>query len=514
MKAKVTYRHNVMTVQSIDAFISIRGGLHQNMRDVYFVRGIGEPQNFPGLIKNIDQKMGMEMQSDRLKYIRINSLPRLAAAGDAAFYSEAYDRWKQGGQINLKNISMTPEFAGVLNEAYQTVQHQYEETKKSVSESMKRNFAAKILYWLNGTMGEIFGNWSERECIKIIATNVVKDQEYLFYYFLTLLGCDVLLIENQKDADVPDSLKRLSTEIGLGAFGKTEPEAYVPYSLANRVERASEERVQISQSTNSVEAKGKQTSQNTASAVTETIQTSQNPDHRTPIKVILPERTDRRHHTEQSEKASNIIKTGQSEKVSNIKKSAQTEKTFEELALLASSIVMIAIHDEKGEVIGTGSGIMIGRGGFILTNNHVASGGRFYSVRIEDDEEIYTTDEVIKYNSVTDLAVIRIKRKLDPLPIYRGAKKLVRGQKVVAIGSPLGLFNSVSDGIISGFRRIDDVDMIQFTAPISHGSSGGAVLNMQGEVIGISTAGIDSGQNINLAVGYENILMFAGGFMK
>ena len=131
-----------------------------------------------------------------------------------------------------------------------------------------------------------------------------------------------------------------------------------------------------------------------------------------------------------------------------------------------------------------------------------------------EHEEIYTTDEVIKYNSVTDLAVIRIKRKLDPLPVYRGAKKLVRGQKVVAIGSPLGLFNSVSDGIISGFRRIDDVDMIQFTAPISHGSSGGAVLNMQGEVIGISTAGIDSGQNINLAVGYENILMFAGGFMK
>ena len=88
----------------------------------------------------------------------------------------------------------------------------------------------------------------------------------------------------------------------------------------------------------------------------------------------------------------------------------------------------------------------------------------------------------------------------------------MRGQKVVAIGSPLGLFNSVSDGIISGFRNINAVDMIQFTAPISHGSSGGAVLNMYGEVIGISTAGIDSGQNINLAIGYENIRMFTTGF--
>ena len=85
---------------------------------------------------------------------------------------------------------------------------------------------------------------------------------------------------------------------------------------------------------------------------------------------------------------------------------------------------------------------------------------------------------------------------------------------MVAIGSPLGLFNSVSDGIISGFRKIENVNMIQFTAPISHGSSGGAVLNMQGEVIGISSAGIDKGQNINLAVGYEDILLFARGFFK
>lgn len=186
---------------------------------------------------------------------------------------------------------------------------------------------------------------------------------------------------------------------------------------------------------------------------------------------------------------------------------------FEELARLASSVVMIGVHDRKGEVNGTGSGIMIGREGYILTNSHVASGGRFYSVRVEDDDKIYSTDEVIKYNTVLDLAVLRIDRRLDPIPLYRGEKKLVRGQKVVAIGSPLGLFNSVSDGIISGFREIDGVDMIQFTAPISHGSSGGAVLNMFGEVIGISTAGIERGQNVNLAVGYECINLFIRGFV-
>ena len=173
---------------------------------------------------------------------------------------------------------------------------------------------------------------------------------------------------------------------------------------------------------------------------------------------------------------------------------------------------MISVHESDGGVKSSGSGIMIGKDGYILTNCHVIAGGSFYSVRIEDDNEIYTTDELIKYNSDLDMAIIRINRKLNPLHIYDGKQKLVRGQKVVAIGSPLGLFNSVSDGIISGFRTIRDESMIQFTAPISPGSSGGAVLNMQGELIGISTAGIDNGQNINLAVDYENILLFTRGF--
>lgn len=138
----------------------------------------------------------------------------------------------------------------------------------------------------------------------------------------------------------------------------------------------------------------------------------------------------------------------------------------------------------------------------------------YYSVKIEEDDQPYYTDEIVKYNSDLDLAIIRIDRQLAPLPVYDGRDKLVRGQQVVAIGSPLGLFNSISDGIIAGFRTIDRVDMIQFTAPISHGSSGGAVLNMYGEVIGISTAGFDDGQNINLAMGYECIRMFAKGILR
>ena len=170
------------------------------------------------------------------------------------------------------------------------------------------------------------------------------------------------------------------------------------------------------------------------------------------------------------------------------------ELSYEEIASLASSVVMIRIHDRTGEIVGSGSGIAIGKKGYILTNCHVVNKGAFFSVRLENDENIYQTSQIIKYHSQFDLAIIRIERQLKPIKIYDGRKPLARGQKVVAIGSPLGLFNSVSDGIIAGFREVEDRgEMIQFTAPISEGSSGGALLNMYGELIGISTAGIDQG---------------------
>ena len=130
-----------------------------------------------------------------------------------------------------------------------------------------------------------------------------------------------------------------------------------------------------------------------------------------------------------------------------------------------------------------------------------------------EETDIFYTNELIKYHQDYDLAVLRMEKRGRPIPISRGGKRLVRGQKVVAIGSPLGLFNSVSDGIISGFRDMEKVSMIQFTAPVSHGSSGGALLDLYGDLIGIITAGFDDGQNLNLAVDCQTILQFVQGFL-
>ncbi len=448
---KISYRHNAMQIHSIDAFLNIRGGYHHNQRDVYFIRGLGEPADIGEQLLALDRRMDRAFGNGQQFYLRVTQLPRLESAEAVKTYSESCDAWEESGRLELECCRNNPLLAEVLADASKEAVGRYRETKAGCTRSMEKNFTVKLWFWLESLFGGILPLWKEQTCIKVLADNVVNVQEYLFYYMLTLIGCDVFLIESRKDLQADGRLMELSAKLRLGEYGTAEIPPYV-------------------KTVEEVPVPAKE-----------------------PVKLTIPEHPGRR--TPSREPAAE-----------------NPEKSFEELALLASSVVMISVHDDKGEPVATGSGIMIGKDGYLLTNYHVIRGGCFYSVRIEDDGEIYRTDEVIKYNPVQDLAVLRIDRVLAPIPIYGGSQKLARGQKVVAIGSPLGLFNSVSDGIISGFRKIDDVDMIQFTAPTSHGSSGGAVLNMQGEVIGISTAGIDNAQNINLAVGYESIRMFARGF--
>lgn len=479
MGRKITYRHNIMNIGSLESFLSIKGGYNGDRRDVYFVRALGCGPDTEHKISAIDEKMAGEMRNKRLFYTRVKSLPRLTSRTDMDFYEKQFKMFQEKKEIFVRNQEGDGKFGGALGAACLEAADRYRYLKKNMTESIEKNFIIKLLYWTDCVLGTSLAEWNERGCYKILAEDVQKEQEYLFYYMLTLIGCDVLLLEYRKDIETAAELKGLSKVLELGGFR----------SLALPEYRVSENE------------KTKPVQQSEQIRPTKPVQ---QPERICPTKPVQqPERIRSSKPMQQPEHL---------RQPENCLRPQLTEKSFEELARLASSIVMIAVYDRKGSPIATGSGIMIGRAGYILTNNHVTAGGCFFDVRIEDDEKVYRTNEIIKYNSVLDLAVIRIDRCLEPLPIYRGKKSLVRGQKVVAIGSPLGLFNSVSDGIISGFRKIDSVNMIQFTAPISHGSSGGAVLNMQGEVIGISTAGFDGGQNINLAVNYEDIGLFVRGF--
>lgn len=184
-----------------------------------------------------------------------------------------------------------------------------------------------------------------------------------------------------------------------------------------------------------------------------------------------------------------------------------TEKTFEELAALSASTVMIRSYDRAGNILGAGSGVVIDANGLIVTNYHVIHQGVYYGIIFEGMNEAsqYETYTVVNFDRNQDLALLKIGLSTTPIPINPG-EQIGRGQKVVAIGSPLGLMNTFSDGLISGVRQINNCDYLQTSAPISPGSSGGALLNMYGHLIGITTAGYIDGQNLNLAVSSKYIL--------
>lgn len=492
-----------MSVTAIDTFESIKGGINRQCKDVYFVRAVGTGPTYIQDIQKMDDTLDGCSQSGRGYYRRLGSLPKLQNPEDTAFYAECYAKWTESGRKEAvtRTTKDCGELAKLLGSACSAAEDICMREEMRMTDSIRKNFIVKLLFWYDAVFDKEEFVWDERESIKIVAENIVKKQEYLFFYLLTLTGCDVLLLQSRADIGADEEKLGLSVKFVLGDYSELAIPEYRRKQKQTMQENTQRNKQGYASGSGSAEPEKKEQKRQDR-----------------PVVVTIPCHPDRPGHANpanapvRSAQPHGPVRQTPPVPSSHGAENGSAEKSFEELARLASSVVMIAIHDAKGDVIGTGSGIMVGRDGYILTNNHVASGGKFYSVRIEDDEQVYDTDEVIKYNYVLDLAVIRIQRKLVPLSIYQGKNKLVRGQKVVAIGSPLGLFNSVSDGIISGFRKIDNVDMIQFTAPTSHGSSGGAVLNMQGEVIGISTAGYDAGQNINLAMGYECINAFIRGF--
>ena len=150
-----------------------------------------------------------------------------------------------------------------------------------------------------------------------------------------------------------------------------------------------------------------------------------------------------------------------------------------------------------------GSGFIIDKSGLVVTNNHVIEDADQIKVKLGDDKEFDA--EVVGRDPNTDLALIKIKSAKDLPSIKLGdSDKLKVGQWVVAIGSPFGLERTVTAGIVSAKGRVIGSgpydDFIQTDASINPGNSGGPLLNMDGEVIGINTAIVASGQGIGFAI--------------
>ena len=150
-----------------------------------------------------------------------------------------------------------------------------------------------------------------------------------------------------------------------------------------------------------------------------------------------------------------------------------------------------------------GSGFVIEKEGFIVTNNHVVENADQIKVRLTDDREFDA--KIIGRDPKTDLALIKIDDGKDLSPLKMGdSEKLEVGSWVLAVGSPFGLEQTVTAGIVSAKGRFIGAgpydDFIQTDASINPGNSGGPLLNMNGEVIGINTAIIAQGQGIGFAI--------------
>jgi serine protease Do len=152
---------------------------------------------------------------------------------------------------------------------------------------------------------------------------------------------------------------------------------------------------------------------------------------------------------------------------------------------------------------GVGSGFVMNREGYILTNNHVVEDADQIKVKLANGKEY--EGKVVGRDSKTDLALIKINASLDLQPLTLGnSDDLKVGSWVVAVGSPFGLEQTVTAGIVSAKGRVIGSgpydNFIQTDASINPGNSGGPLINMKGEVVGINTAIIPSGQGIGFAI--------------
>lgn len=449
----------------LEDFILQNGRYANFTKETFFIRYISK-YSFRSCLDKLNawQAPGLVFVPD------LSSQPPIAALGK---YTELYNN----GNLRFPFCFQNRLWQEALEQGFGDVLALFRAARGRSEDSIIRNFSIKLLYLIDTYFPRLFTETAKMNRFpKFACTGALKLPEYLFLCLLFRLGCDVLCLSPAADLSLSDpKLLELSQKI----------EEAPPQSAPNPPQPAPDQTPAGGRPTISMERIRRADRQPAPPRVTPapapTVPTVPTASRPTPA----PRNT----------------------------ASAREPLEFEDLAKFAASVTMLKVFDQNDQCFKTGSGVIINEKGYVLTNFHVVSGGAYYGILLEEETDVFYTNELIKYHPDYDLAVLRMEKHRQPIPISAGAKPLVRGQKVVAIGSPLGLFNSVSNGIISGFRDLERVSMIQFTAPVSHGSSGGALLDMYGDLIGLITAGYDDGQNLNLAVDYKTISQFVRGLL-
>ena len=165
-----------------------------------------------------------------------------------------------------------------------------------------------------------------------------------------------------------------------------------------------------------------------------------------------------------------------------------------------AALLVVRALGEDGDTLGLGTGFLVGDDGLFITNYHVIQEAAKLKVKPLDAPEV-TDVSLIAVDPASDLALMRIAPPQGMKPLKLGSDlQMEVGDRVFVMGNPLGMSGTFTDGMVSGLRPLEGVGMLQISAPISPGSSGGPVMNERGEVIGVATMMVMGGQNLNMAV--------------
>lgn len=175
------------------------------------------------------------------------------------------------------------------------------------------------------------------------------------------------------------------------------------------------------------------------------------------------------------------------------------------------SVATIHAYDSKGRLLVQGSGFFIDSNCRFVTSRHIVHDSSRSELRLHDGS-VLKIKKIIGEDAQADLSIVQVdcgEVQIQPLALQTEAPEV--GESIVVVGSPLGFGASATNGIVSAVRTIPEAgEVVQITAPISPGSSGSPVFNMNGEVIGVTRSAREDGQNLNFATAASRVQKLAG----
>jgi S1-C subfamily serine protease len=179
---------------------------------------------------------------------------------------------------------------------------------------------------------------------------------------------------------------------------------------------------------------------------------------------------------------------------------------------VSPGVATIHVYDPGGGLAGTGTGFFVDESGLLVTNHHVLAGGHSATVLLADRRS-FPLRFIVADDPARDLVLARAELFGAEVPsLVLATARPALGQPVLVIGSPLGLEQTISDGLVAAVRRHESLGvLLQLTAPVSPGSSGSPVVTADGRVVGVVTLQFREGQNLNFAVAAEAVADLAPG---